>query len=889
MPAKKINQPVNTFVGGLITEASPLTFPENASLDEVNFRLCRDGSRERRLGMDYLFNQSTSLSRLQLEKMYGSLYKWEAAQIDGDQTIGVVQVGNLLYFIDLYARVKPKLTDPIPLLNGGVPVDTGLSGGKPIEFATLNGYLLLLCEELPNPYLAYYNKTTDVVTFETANIQIRDFYGVDDGLAINERPTTLSETHRYNLRNQGWTSDITTTCGTDVLDCTFSTLGYYPSNSDTWLAGKIGDLTDANVDKYDPNIAARNFIDAGQVPRGHYILDLYNRGLDRHNHTGTTLPTDHETNYASTIAAYAGRAWYSGIKGTIESSDSRSPRLSNAVLFSQVFTDKINLIKCFQEADPTSWKFNEVVDTDGGVIHIPGCSGIRRLFAQKQSLFVFADNGVWEIRGPTGTGFTATSFEVKKINSFGISAKHSIVDAMGNIFYWGYSGIYAILPDPNMDGVYTTQNVTQRTIQTRYDEIDSFAKRSAKGIYDPYNNKIRWLFSDGENDSNYYSIAECNHMPQLNRIYNLAYATLITRKQGYTPDHAVSYLYLIRVNQLTNAINVVDRYTLASSGFLDILGHTITIYSDYLYYFYRDLYTNNDLIVKKLTYDSQGTEKLSFTGSPVIINSACANTEVLMASCSLSSTRNVVAFHNTSGKVSLQVVKDDLTYGAVVSTTNSSAITYPISIIAVSDTAGVVCYTVPSTKKVYLDYFTVSGTTITIASSTDFITTTQMPTGTTECYEASIAYLEPTKYLVTCRIRNTTLGYTDVVSTFIVTRSGSTLTSTTILNNTGDTGTNPKASAKAGWHQIADSASGVGLVIYEDTVGIYTYLKYIKLDTSGTTPVVLSSGTMMNTGIAFDPSHVHTDLFVDTDTIISAFRDIGSLGVGSSAAYVMDI
>jgi hypothetical protein len=43
----------NTFIKGLITEANPLTFPENASIDEDNFVLNRDGSRQRRNGMDY--------------------------------------------------------------------------------------------------------------------------------------------------------------------------------------------------------------------------------------------------------------------------------------------------------------------------------------------------------------------------------------------------------------------------------------------------------------------------------------------------------------------------------------------------------------------------------------------------------------------------------------------------------------------------------------------------------------------------------------------------------------------------------------------------------------------------------------------------------------------
>lgn len=902
MPAKKLNQPVNTFVKGLITEASPLTFPENASLDEVNFRLCRDGSREKRLGMDPYFKKETPLTRINFEQMYGSAFKWEAAQIDGDMCIGVIQIGNLLYFIDLLERIIPY--DPfssIPLLNGGQPVDTGLSGNKPIELATLNGYLLLLCEELPNPYLAYYNKTTDVVTFETANIQIRDFYGVDDGLAINERPTSLSETHRYNLRNQGWTPEITTTCGTDVLDCTFSTLGYYPSNSDTWLAGKIGDLTDANVDKYDPSIAARNFIDAGQVPRGHYILDLYNRGLDRHNHTGTTLPTDHETHYASTIAAYAGRAWYSGIKGTIEASDSKSPRLSNAVLFSQVFTDKINLIKCFQEADPTSWRFNEVVDTDGGIIHIPGCSGIRRLFAQKQSLFVFADNGVWEIRGGS-EGFKATSFEVRKINSFGISAKHSIVDAMGNIFYWGYSGIYAILPDPNMDGVYTTQNVTQMTIQSRYDTIDAFAKTNAKGIYDPYNNKIRWLFSDYTGAYNAY---ECNHMPHLLQDGG-SNVFLLTRKSGYSPDYGISYATRLAVNPQTNEIEAINRQVLASGHELSIVAHTGHFYTYRLTYYYRDTtdasgaFTNNTrLIAQNFKYDV-ATDKLIVKGDPVELNTQCASSYKDMASIAVNSEQSVVAFLDfTSWQIGLQSLKSHYTtdlitsYGPVTTTTLSTDYDQNISMIPTSGgitypSSGVLCYTSTSTKKVHLDFFTVdSSNNITIRSTTEFPNATQMPTGTTECYDAHIAFISHTKYLVTCRIRNTTLGYSDVIAAFIVTRSATSsfvLSSTTILIKSGITGaTEPRVSLRT-------SDLTTALLVYQYFYSGYEHLDYLKLDISGTTPVISEEGTLVDgTGQEFHYSHIHTELFYKPGSFVISYRGSGSMGLGSSVTYAMDL
>ena len=43
MPQKGDTQ-ITNFVKGYVTEASPLNFPEGASLDEVNMKLKRNGS-----------------------------------------------------------------------------------------------------------------------------------------------------------------------------------------------------------------------------------------------------------------------------------------------------------------------------------------------------------------------------------------------------------------------------------------------------------------------------------------------------------------------------------------------------------------------------------------------------------------------------------------------------------------------------------------------------------------------------------------------------------------------------------------------------------------------------------------------------------------------------
>lgn len=52
MPQRISQKVVNTFIKGLITEAGELTFPEDASIDELNCLLERDGSRRRRLAVE---------------------------------------------------------------------------------------------------------------------------------------------------------------------------------------------------------------------------------------------------------------------------------------------------------------------------------------------------------------------------------------------------------------------------------------------------------------------------------------------------------------------------------------------------------------------------------------------------------------------------------------------------------------------------------------------------------------------------------------------------------------------------------------------------------------------------------------------------------------------
>src|SRR5690606_12200685 len=89
---------------GLITDANPLTYPDNASLEEENFILNIDGSRRRRLGMDfeegYEEVTTTVTDASTLEPAFSS-YKWENAGGDPEKSILVVQIGTEVKFFDL--------------------------------------------------------------------------------------------------------------------------------------------------------------------------------------------------------------------------------------------------------------------------------------------------------------------------------------------------------------------------------------------------------------------------------------------------------------------------------------------------------------------------------------------------------------------------------------------------------------------------------------------------------------------------------------------------------------------------------------------------------------------------------------------------------------------
>lgn len=196
-----------SFVKGLITEASYLTYPEDSSTDELNTVLSRKGNRSRRFGVDYEdVHQFLSISIEASDAV--NEFVWKAVNNDSSINFLVCQFGKTLRFFSLDAvPVSDSLkTFSVDLTAYSAPTASELQiRTSNCEFASGKGYLFVVnsyCE----PIVIEYNSTTDTVSVTPIIVMIRDFEGLNDGLANNEEPATLSKKHHYNLMNQGWVS-----------------------------------------------------------------------------------------------------------------------------------------------------------------------------------------------------------------------------------------------------------------------------------------------------------------------------------------------------------------------------------------------------------------------------------------------------------------------------------------------------------------------------------------------------------------------------------------------------------------------------------------------------------------------------------------------------------
>ncbi len=520
MARKNVSVEYNNFTKGFITEANPLTFPENASIDENNVNINIDGSRQRRFGMAWT-DAAHTLTQTQTLVASGkatSSFAWLSAGNDGTQNLAVYQHGLDLYFYNL------EDGDPTDVLQQTLTLSSSYaSSTKVFQYTAAYGRLIIAAGK-DNVVTLDYDGTT--VTWTLYRLQVRDIWGIEDGLEVDTRSTSLTKNHAYNLRNQGFTASLRlvgdqmgsspSTYG-DPVGFTFSSILVYPSNADLVWSAKLttiepGGFQTDNIGAFSPWEFSKNHFGTTPAPQGRVVIDVFIRNnntssLGRYFGSiplaGTgSLTTDQSSGYISSVAAFAGRIWYTLNESSLTGGDSRTPSIGNMVLYSQASEDWSRWGSCHSRNDPTSEDFSDTLASDGGFISIPEAGRIFKTVPLGSSLFVFASNGVWEIFGGDTT-FSATSQSVQKITDSGAIGVSSIVTGGNFIGYWSTEGIYGIsLSESTLRGIAT--NITGTTIQSFYGEIPDAQKRLARGVYDRIGKKALWLYTQTPKASDYY-------------------------------------------------------------------------------------------------------------------------------------------------------------------------------------------------------------------------------------------------------------------------------------------------------------------------------------------------------------------------------------------------
>ncbi|MNQ04018.1 hypothetical protein D3C85_167250 [compost metagenome] len=508
---------LNTFVAGLVTEATPLTFPANASVDEDNFILNRTGSRQRRLGMDLEEGHVDILTTVVAPtsgEVAVSFHRWSNVSGIANKNILVVQVGDEIKFFD---------QDAMPLSSGLVHTHKFVLPNTTTKFsyAVVDGSLVVAVGE-PNLYIFDFSSATQLFSVRNSRLKIRDMFGVEDVLAgvnlrdgngVTIRPASLTPQHAYNLRNQTWAEPrkpISLEFIADPIDSFVNVAGKFPANSDAVTYALYPDANDGDdrlTERFIAQDLYSNPVGTFPAPKGYFIIDALSRGSSRVSeyadllsrntslgHSIGALPADTTMGGASVITEYAGRVWYAGFSGNVVDGDAHSPRLASYILFSQLVEDPTDITKCYQDGDPTSKEEPDLIDTDGGFIRIDGAYGIVGLVNVGSAVMVVAANGVWMIQGGSDYGFKATNYLVTKITNRGCEAPDSIVVIDNTFMYWADDGIYTVAP--NQYGDYEAQNVSRKTIQTLFDNIPSTERMAARGVYDTYEQKVRWVYAN---------------------------------------------------------------------------------------------------------------------------------------------------------------------------------------------------------------------------------------------------------------------------------------------------------------------------------------------------------------------------------------------------------
>lgn len=487
----------NNFTRALVTEATGLNFPENAVTETDNCLFDSNGIVSRRLGFD--LEAGGILETPESTEGAFSEFLWKTVGNDGGKQYIVIQEGQYLSLYEILEDQSLSSQKQAYTVNldsyrvAGSPA----ASSQPCGFSSGDGRLIVV-HPYCNPILIEYDNDTLSFTDEEIEIEVRDFKGVDDGLEIDTRPSTLSAAHRYNILNQGWygeaqridTNNIATA---NKIDYWNDRRGDYPSNADIWwFYTKVHTGGDAaGTEALAPLSGDAKDTLLGNTPAatGHYIFNAFDiRRTNIVSSLGNSFNESSSYFRPTCSTFFQGRIWFSGVDYY---------PYNNKIYFSKIIEGKEDYGKCYQQNDPTSKDVSDLLSSDGGVVVINEADKIVSLFNSGGFLFVFATNGTWVITGPDQSGFAADSYVVRRISSIGCEAPFSVVDVDGAPVWWNFDGIYTATPN-QLGTSFTVASISQNTIQTFYEDIPRSELVFVKGAYNPVDRVVQWIYRGTE-------------------------------------------------------------------------------------------------------------------------------------------------------------------------------------------------------------------------------------------------------------------------------------------------------------------------------------------------------------------------------------------------------
>lgn len=558
MAQSLIQRTVNTFVKGLITEASELTFPENASVDELNCTLSLDGTRRRRKALAY--EPDHVLSDIVVpEGVLIHTLDWYNVAGQANLEFLVVQVGAIVYFYE--KAVEPlsgnKFVNSVDLNTFAASNNLSPSEER-IQVTSLNGELVIASAAL-NTFHVKFDTVAKTFTSTAITFKERDFewQGSDNEVTNLYFSTGTSTERTYDAKNVGWGQGGGPPTYNNPL-------------THAWYAGK-----DANG-AFDQAEWEEIYTGSSLAANGHFVLDVFNKQREG-------LTAEVETARFRTVAAYAGRVFFAGLD---------SAKNSGKVYFSRLTERMADVGNCYQVYDPTSEIISDLLDTDGGVVNIPDAHNIRMLHVLGASLLVFAENGVWAVAGVDNV-FRATEYAITKISDTGIVNEGSFTIGGGVPIWWSKTGIYAIKQDSNLT-TPTAQNLTLQTIQSFWNSIDNEKKAQVIVEYDRINQKVYWFYPDNGESIDY----KYNNALVLDLNLQAFYPWRIEDQDGST-SYVVGLSYYSGLGSTATETEVVNGSDDIVNGSDNVIA---TLYRDFL---------QGDSEIKVLVRDG-ATGKLTF-------------------------------------------------------------------------------------------------------------------------------------------------------------------------------------------------------------------------------------------------------------------------------------